>query len=617
MSQSPFLERLQDSVLVGDGGMGTLLYSQGVAVDSCFEGLNLSHPELVLSAHQAYAAAGAQLLETNTFTANALHLASTGLAEQVRQVNEAGARLARRAAGTSGDCFVAGAVGPLGGRDHGEQVDDDEQRALFREQMTGLVDGGVDLLLLETFASLAELTLALEVGREFGLPLVAQMAFFAEGRTREGLSGDQVVAALQDKADVVGANCGAGPHEMLQVVKQMAEVVVLPLSAFANSGFPQYVNGRHIYLATPEYFARRGQEMVVAGAVLVGGCCGTTPQHIQALSRSLQGTKPCKPATATPLAVASAQAVTDKSSRVEVRSPISPLLSSEPPQLPITVELDPPRGLDCTEIIERARLLAESGVDAINLAENPLARIRMGNLALAAKIQDATGLPVIAHVTCRDRNLIGLHSDLMGAHLLGLRHILAVTGDPVSVGETSGATSVFDLNSVGLLELLSALNSGRNMLGAVLGEGTQFCLGAAFNPNVTHLAGQVNKLHKKISAGAQFFQTQPVYSLQILNRMAEALVDVEAPVLLGLLPLVSERNAEFLHNEVPGITLPDAVRKRMRGTSGATGVAAGMAIAEELVRASAKKAQGYYIMPPFGKVDLALQLIEVIRSVVR
>lgn len=613
MSCSPFLERLQQSVLVGDGGMGTLLYSQGVAVDSCFESLNLSHPEQVLSVHQAYAAAGAQLLETNTFTANALRLAPAGLTDQVRQVNEAGARLARQAAGKTGDCFVAGAVGPLGGRDRGEQVDPDEQRALFRDQMTGLVDGGVDLLLLETFASLAELTLALEVGREFDLPLVAQMAFFAEGRTREGLSGDQVVAALQGKADVVGANCGAGPHEMLAVVKQMAAATAMPLSAFANSGFPQYVNGRHIYLATPEYFAERGQEMVAAGATLVGGCCGTTPQHIESLSRLLKGAKPRQFVVGGKKQVATAPRVRE-AVRVESCRPQSPLLAASPARLPITVELDPPRGLDCTETIERARLLAQSGVDAINLAENPLARIRMGNLALAAKIQDATGVPVIAHVTCRDRNLIGLHSDLMGAHLLGLRHILAVTGDPVSVGEASGATSVFDLNSVGLLELLSALNQGRNMLGADLGEGTQFCLGAAFNPNVSRLDGQVNKLRKKISAGAQFFQTQPVYSLEILERMGTALTDVTTPVLLGILPLVSERNAEFLHNEVPGIVLPDEVRKRMRGTSGAAGVAAGMAIAEEMVKIAAKNTQGYYIMPPFGKVDLALQLIEVIRS---
>nr|WP_320115113.1 bifunctional homocysteine S-methyltransferase/methylenetetrahydrofolate reductase [uncultured Desulfuromonas sp.] len=612
MSVSPLMQRLNDAVLIGDGAMGTQLYSRGVPADSCFERLNLTRPELVVSVHEAYVAAGAQLLETNTFTANGLRLGGVGLDGQVRQINEAGARLARQAVGAGQDCFVAGSVGPLGSRDVEEALSSDDQRSLFREQMTGLVDGGVDLLLLETFASLAELRLAASVAAEFGLPVVAQMAFFAEGRTREGLDGGQFVAALNADVDVVGANCGVGPHEMLQLVRQMTAATSTPVSAFANSGFPQYVNGRHVYLATPDYFAARGLEMVEAGAALVGGCCGTTPEHVAALAARIDGMKPGR------VAVSSRPPRDKKHPSVRVEEPrqatVSPLLAPQRAKVPITVELDPPRGLDCSVTLERAKLLAQSGVDAINLAENPLARIRMGNLALAAKIQDATGIPVIAHVTCRDRNLIGLHSDLMGAHLLGLRHILAVTGDPVSVGETSGATSVFDLNSVGLLQLLNGLNQGRNMLGADLGEGTRFCLGAAFNPNVTHLQGQVNKLHKKLAAGARFFQTQPVYSVAVFQRMVQALEGVSAPVFLGLLPLVSERNAEFLHNEVPGIVLPDEVRKRMRGTSGDAGVAAGMAIAAELVQSCAPQAAGYYIMPPFGKVDLALQLIEIIKT---
>ncbi|EAT17000.1 bifunctional homocysteine S-methyltransferase/methylenetetrahydrofolate reductase [Desulfuromonas acetoxidans] len=611
MSTPPFMQRIQETVLIGDGAMGTQLYSRGVPADSCFERLNLTRPELVTSVHEAYVKAGAQLLETNTFTANGVRLGGVGLDGQVRQINEAGARLARKAIGSGRECFVAGSVGPLGSRDSEETHSVDDQKSLFREQMTGLVNGGVDLLLLETFASLAELQLAASVAVEFGLPVIAQMAFFAEGRTREGLDGGQFVAALKSDVDVVGANCGVGPHEMLQLVRQMVAATSGPVSAFANSGFPQYVNGRHVYLATPDYFAARGLEMVEAGAGLVGGCCGTTPEHIAALTAQIQGVKPSRVAVPHPVERRKPVAVEVGESR---QTTVSPLLDPARKTVPITVELDPPRGLDCSLTIERAKLLAQNGVDAINLAENPLARIRMGNLALAAKIQDATGIPVIAHVTCRDRNLIGLHSDLMGAHLLGLRHILAVTGDPVSVGETSGATSVFDLNSVGLLDLLSHLNQGRNMLGADLGEGTGFCLGAAFNPNVTHLQGQVNKLKKKLAAGAQFFQTQPVYSSTVFQDMVQALQDVSAPVFLGLLPLVSERNAEFLHNEVPGITLPDEVRKRMRGTVGDSGVVAGMGIASELVRSCAPQADGYYIMPPFGKVDLALQLIEIIKA---
>lgn len=616
MSSSQFLTRIQESVIIGDGAMGTLLYEQGVPVESCFESLNLSHPHLVTEVHQAYRAAGAQLLETNTFTANRVRLATIGLEADVRKINQIGAQLARHAAGGDPDLFIAGAVGPLVGCGQDVVLSTTEQEQIFREQMEGLADGGVDLFLLETFASMDELKLAICVAKKMGLPVVAQMTFFAEGRTREGFDGSQVSQAIDGMAqldggcvaDVVGANCGSGPHDMLSVVRQMGALAQRPISAFANSGFPQYVNGRHIYLATPEYFAQRSQEMVDAGASLVGGCCGTTPEHIAALAQRLKGVKPVS------RTVPAAVPIKPKAPTLS-KPESSPLLAVDRQQPPITVELDPPRGLDCSQVIQRARLLAASGVDAINLAENPLARIRMGNLALAARIQDATGIPVVAHVTCRDRNLIGLHSELMGAHLLGLRHILAVTGDPASVGDGGGATSVFDLNSVGLLELLSALNSGRNMLGADLGSCSEFCIGAAFNPNVTNLDGQLHKLQKKVAAGAQFVQTQPVYSVALIDRMNQALKDFSIPAFLGVLPLVSERNAEFLHNEVPGIVLPDEVRERMRGTKGAQGIAAGMDIAVEMVRARHEQCDGYYIMPPFGKVELAQELVEVIRAI--
>jgi homocysteine S-methyltransferase len=379
------------------------------------------------------------------------------------------------------------------------------------------------------------------------------------------------------------------------------------LSAFANSGFPQYVDGRYIYLATPEYFAAMGREMAAAGASLVGGCCGTTPEHIRALAQTLAGAKP---------------APRPRPVRVEMpaagekeRAALAPktFLDDWGRRPVVTVELDPPRGIDCTKVLAAAHALAGAGVDAISLAENPLARIRMGNLALGKKIQDETGVDVIAHVTCRDRNLIGLHSELMGAHLLGLRTILAVTGDPVSVGGESGATSVFDLNSVGLLQLLSALNRGVSLLGTDLGACSRFLLGAAFNPNLPNMDGQLRRLEKKVAAGARFVQTQPVYSPEILDALLERTAPQGIPVLVGILPLVSERNAEFLHNEVPGITLPDVVRRRMRGQSGEAGVREGLDLAMELVDAGRGKVGGWYLMPPFGKVDLALELMAAIR----
>jgi homocysteine S-methyltransferase len=390
-------------------------------------------------------------------------------------------------------------------------------------------------------------------------------------------------------------------------VQRLAGASSRPLSAFANSGFPQYVDGRYIYLATPEYFAATGREMVRAGAALVGGCCGTTPEHIRALATELAGVRPVKrrpPAAVAPEVLApSAEAAGEKS-----------FLAHWGERPVVTVELDPPRGFDCAKVLAGARRLVAAGADAISLAENPLARIRLGNIALARRIQEDTGIDVIVHITCRDRNLIGLHSELMGAHLLGIRNLLAVTGDPVAVGGEAGATSVFDLNSIGLLELISSLNAGRSLLGADLSGHSRFLAGAAFNPNLPQIDGQLRRLEKKIAAGARYVQTQPVYDLELLDRLIARTAPFGIPVLVGILPLVSERNAEFLHNEVPGITLSPAVRQRMRGKSGEEGVREGMAIARELIAAGAGRVGGWYLMPPFGKVELAVELLEFIRT---
>lgn len=602
-----FLQRLADEVIVGDGAMGTLLYSRGVPLETNFEYLNLVRPEVVRQVHADYVRAGAQLLETNTFGASAVRLAAVGLEKKAQAINLAGARLAREAAGPQR--FVAGSVGPLTlPRGEQRELTTVEKEAVLREQMEALAEGGVDLFLLETFANLDDLELAARVAAGLGLPVVAQMAFLEEGRTRDGIAAEEVARRLSGAGvAVLGANCGSGPRDLLKVLARLAAASDLPLSAFANSGFPQYLDGRFIYLATPEYFAGMGKEMVSAGAVLVGGCCGTTPEHIRALAAAVAGLKPGR----RPRPAASAPAL---SAQVAAVVPQRTFLAAWGQRPVITVELDPPRGLDCSKVLAAAQALAAARVDAISLAENPLARIRLGNLALARHIQETVGVEVIAHVTCRDRNLIGLHSELMGAHLLGLRNILAVTGDPVSVGGEAGATSVFDLNSVGLLELLAALNQGKTLLGSELQGHTDFLLGAAFNPNLPSMQGQLRRLEKKVAAGARFVQTQPVYDRRVLEELLACTAPLGVPVLVGLLPLVSERNAEFLHNEVPGIVLPDEVRRRMRGKAGAEGVREGMAVARELVEAGRGKVGGWYLMPPFGKVELALELIEVIRE---
>jgi homocysteine S-methyltransferase len=602
-----FLERISAGLIVGDGAMGTLLYNRGIPLGHSFEALNLSRPEQVLAVHRDYVAAGAQLLESNTFAANRLTLAPLGLDGQVAAINAAGVRLARQAAGT--DRLVAGAVGPLPtAKGQSAELSLAEQRILLSEQMSALAEAGADLFILETFAVIEELELALQVAEDLGLPAVAQMAFFEEGRTLHGLTAEDVARRLSAAgAAVVGANCGSGPRELLTVLQRMATVTDRPLSGFANSGFPQYVNGRYIYLATPDYFAAMGREMVAAGACLVGGCCGTTPEHIQALANSLKDLKPI--ARSVP-----SVRVTEPPAVAEPAAAQRTFLDDWGRRPVVTVELGPPKGLDCRKVLRGAEALAKAGVDAISLTENPLARIRMGNIALASQIQQQFGIEVIIHITGRDRNLIGLHSDLMGAHLLGIRNVLAITGDPVAVGGEAGASSVFDLNSVGLLQLLSALNKGTTLLGAELGGTTRMLAGAAFNPNVADMSGQVRRMEKKVAAGARFVETQPVYSAEVMLEMLERLAPLQVPVLVGLMPLVSERNAEFLHNEVPGISLPDEVRRRMVGTSGADGVQAGMAIARELVDAGRHASGGFTLMPPFGKVELALELLSYIRG---
>jgi len=596
--------------MVGDGAMGTLLYHRGVALDRNFEHLNLVRPELVSGVHADYRAAGAQVLETNSFAANHTRLAAIGLESKVRTINLAAARLARQAA--SGDCFVAGAVGPLvQPRGQEAELTAEEKRQAFAEQMEALAEGGVDFFLLETFSCLSDLQTALGIGLRLGLPVIAQMAFLEGGLTRDGVAVEEAGRTLiAAGAAAVGANCGTGPREVLSAMRRLRAVTDAPLSAFANSGFPEYREGRYLYLGTPEYFAAQGLEMVRAGAALVGGCCGTTPEHIRALAERLSGEKP--------LAL--------RISRAAPPEPATPAPAARPAKAAagfldgwgkrpvVTVELAPPKGLDCSRILEQAKRLRDAGVDAISLSENPLARIRMGNIALGHRIQQQTGAEVIVHVTCRDRNLIGLHSEMMGAHCLGIRNILAVTGDPVSVGGEAGASSVFDLNSLGLLQLLSGLNQGKSMMGADLGAASGFTLGAAFNPNLARMDGQLTRLEKKIAAGARFVQTQPVYDLAKMTEMLERTAPLKIPVLVGLLPLVSERNAEFLHNEVPGISLPDAVRARMRGKSGEAGLQEGLAITFELIEAARDLAGGFYLMPPFGKVELAIELLGRIRG---
>jgi homocysteine S-methyltransferase len=605
------IERLKTEILIGDGAVGTMLYAKGVSLDSNFEHLNLVRPALVLELATEYVAAGAQVIETNTFGANLTKLAAIGLGHKVAEINLDGARIARQAADSRCGTLVAGSVGPLvrvKGDEH--ELTAAEMEDVFGVQCRALAGGGVDFFLLETFSSLPQITAAVNAACATGLPVCASMAFLEGGRSGDGTSVETFCAAMERAgADIIGANCGAGPLELLKVVHRLAGLTHKPIAAYANSGFPEYRDGRYIYRTTPDYFASMAREMVAAGANLIGGCCGTTPEHISAMAEALTGLSPTVriPAVSINFTEDAGKVATGRTS----------FLDDWGRRKIITVELDPPKGMDCAKIIEGSRRLKAAGADAINLAENPLARPRMGNIALGSLIQQEVGIEVIIHVTGRDRNLIGMQSDLMGASLLGLRSVLAVTGDPATMGDHAGAKSVFDLHSFTLIKLLSDLNRGVNAIGNPIGSGTGFTIGAAFNPNTKNTALQAERLRKKIANGALFAQSQPIYDPALFFESLDLIQDCKIPLLPGVMPLVSERNAEYLHNEVPGISVPEGIRARMKGLEKEAGMREGLAIAKEFISATFHAAGGYYLIPPFGKYELALELIEYIHDLER
>jgi homocysteine S-methyltransferase len=607
MRGAEFLERLREEVLLGDGAIGTMLSERVDGRDVHYERLNLTQPELVRELHAAYLQAGARVLETNTFGANRTKLNVQHEADDVAAVNWAGVRLAREVAGHK--AFVAGSVGPLAHRrdafDQG--LTDDDIRHIFREQILALAEAGVDLLMLETFSDLKQLLLALEVAKqETALPVVCQMALHEHGHTQAGVHVLAAAEALTKAgADVVGANCGRGVLCVATAVELLTKHCPLPISAFPNAGLPAYVDGRYRFGAPGPYMVEKALEMVRQGVGLIGGCCGTTPAYIALLQEKLQGVH-----LAVRTVVPFVAPLPDEAVTVAPRTepPTESILHREQGPL-IVVELDPPRNLRYEPILRRARQLADMGVDAITMADNAVATLRMGNLGLAVITQKEVGVPVVAHFTCRDHNLIGMQSLLMMAHVTGIRHLLALTGDPARVGDHAEATNVYDLNSFGLVELISKFNQGLTHGGQPLGEPTQFTIGVAFNPNVRNMAGQVARLRKKVAHGAHFAMTQPVYDMATYRQMKALTADLKLPILVGIMPLLSERNAEFLHNEVPGIQLSDEVRRRMKGLAGAEGRAMGLKICQELIDAMLPDADGFYLIPPQIRLELGAELV--------
>jgi homocysteine S-methyltransferase len=615
MRGEEFLSRLREEVLIGDGAIGTMLSERGLGRDVNYERLNLTHAEYVREVHRAYLHAGAQVLETNTFGANRTKLSLMNLAEDVTSINRAGVELVRDVAGDR--AYVAGSVGPLAAP-HGPQdltpLSDDAIREVYREQIVALADAGADLLILETFSDLHQLLLALEVARQHtDLPVICQLAFHERGHTHVGVHVKTATEALlQAKADVIGANCGRGVRCVQSAVEMMTSICDIPVSAYPNAGLPEFVDGRYLFGAPLPYLVDRAAAMVDRGVNLIGGCCGTTPEYIARLAERLKGRKPAprvRVEWATPVKARPDQALAP--------SPVPPpgsLLRRRERGTLIVVELDPPRDLHYEPVLQRSQQLRDMGVDAITMGDNTVATLRMGNMALAQIVQQEADVPVIVHLTCRDHNLLGLQSLLMAAHVMGLHHLLALTGDPARVGDQPGATSVYDLNSFGLIELIGKFNQGVNNAGISLGRPTQFTIGVAFNPNGRNLPGQVARLRKKIACGAHFAMTQPIYDPRRYHEMQGLTADLGVPILVGVMPLLSERNAEFVHNEVPGIVLTDAIRARMKGLSGKTGRQMGLAICKELIDAMAATADGFYIIPPQTRTEMAVELTEYIQK---
>jgi len=586
--------------------MGTLLHEQGVPHDQCFEAINLHRPDQIRGVHEAYIAAGARFIETNTFGANADQLARHGYEDRVVPINLAGARLARMAA-KGHDVFVAGSIGPVSQESRRPGgLSEKQVRAIFRQQATALVEGEVDVLLLETFTELRSLLWAYEEARAVAedRPVITEMAFLERSGT---FSGDEPVPSLTELwragADVVGVNCGRGPKLVHEILEEFAPTTGIPLSAFFNSGSPDLVNGRHMYLKRPDYLAMMAEKLVGIGVNLVGGCCGTTPDDIACIAGRLHGAKVHRRMPVTP------------PPRVEVASGQAPVfppsfLDQDDHTPSVIAELDPPRGLDYEKVLVGAQRMAEIGVDLVSVAENPLASPRMGNLAMALLMKQHAGVEPLVHFTCRDRNLIGLQSDIMGAYAMGLRHILCITGDPVPRGGEFGAKGVYDVVSFGLVQLVDGLNRGRNAAGASIERPTRLRIGVAFNANVAHLHVQVARLEKKVGLGAQYALTQPCWSPQRIEEVYAATKGIDAKLYMGLMPFASERNCEFLHNEVPGMTVPDDVRARMKGLSGKKGREMGARICEEMLDVIAEHSGRVYLITPFQHFETTARLAE-------
>ncbi len=606
-----FRERLPSEVIVFDGGVGTYLYEKGIYINTCFDELNLTNPDLVAEVHRDYIAAGADVVETNTFGAGRFRLAPHGLEKKVHDINRRGAEIARNAA--SGLALTAGSMGPLGVQiEPIGKLSFDEARDAFKEQAGGLLDGGVDLIVLETFSLLSELSQAIRAVRELDskIPILAQVTVNDEGMLLSGATLEAFVAEMANfDVDAIGLNCSVGPKAMLEALERLRPLTKLPLSVQPNAGAPQSVGGRNIYMTSPEYIAEYAKRFILSGASIVGGCCGTNPGHIKAIRRAVHALRPSQRLDRADSALRITAPAAVSVVRREEKSLLSAKLAAR--QFVTLAELVSPKGVSPSAQVQKARRLYEFGIDAINIPDGPRASARMSALALASILQREVGIETVLHFACRDRNVIGMQSDLLGAWALGVRNILAVTGDPPKLGNYPDATAVFDVDAIGLTNIITRLNHGLDLAGNPIGEPTAFHVGVGVNPGAINLDDELRRLDWKIRAGAEFMITQPVFDGGLLERFIRRVEPLRLPLLCGIWPLVSYRNAEFMNNEVPGAQVPTEILERMRRTTTQEeGFREGVAIAKETYDRLKKDVAGVQLSAPLGRIEGIIAILE-------
>ena len=603
-----FRERLEQGPILGDGAMGTQLYSRGVDVRP-LDRANLTNPDVVKAIHLEYLQAGSEVIQANTFGANIVRLGAEGVAEELEAVNRAGVRLAKEARDLSGQpIWIAGTIGPLGheGAPIGA-LDAGLAHQAFAQQAAILADEGVDLFTLQTFTALSELRIAIDAVRSVSpMPIVAEMTFTQEGVTHAGDTPEEIAHVLADK-DVIafGGNCSVGPDVLMQVVERMAAVVDMPLTAEPNAGLPEYVNGKLVYAAGPEYFSESARLIVESGAALIGGCCGTTPEHIAHVRDSIRGVVPGHHRPARTVRVNQVSAKPAPAAKPVASGLASKLAAGE---FVVTTELSPPRGFDITATLEKLRPVVGQ-LTAVNVADSPRAQGRMSALATCSLIQSRLGIETIMHQAIRHRNLLALHSDLLGAHALGIRNVFTVMGDAPMSGDYPEATALADVTASGLIKLIAGFNEGVDGSGRPIEQATSFLIGAAFNLTPKNLDKELRVLDRKVESGADFLLTQPAYDAESVEHVAARLGGFPKPLILAVLPLRSLRHARFLHNEVPGITIPAAIMERME-QAGDAAAAEGIAISRELITSVRSRIAGIYFIPPFDRFHVIAETLD-------